>query len=322
MVTMSDEVMGKLEFATPKEAWGGEASDFTPALADRLDYLGSVCGLGPLESVGVEQPSGTRRIDVLASLDDRKVVIENQYGSADHDHLTRGLAYAVAQEASALIVVAEHHRDEFVAVAEYLNDRAALGEGGIAVWLVEVRATRRVGDDVWSPLFDVRAQPNQWEQGVKAAAANEARSRHTLTTVDEFTELTEHPDVVRELIDRWTQHEGASAVLGLASNPTVQLRHPDPAHPHRGHACFTLYAGALWLNVTYVRDASGAFTSPDDLAELEAAARHAFPVATARFPDELPGYLVIGLKDVEGHLEPFGAFADWLCDWLQERLGE
>lgn len=33
---MSDEVMGTLEFATPKEAWGGEASDFTPALARHL----------------------------------------------------------------------------------------------------------------------------------------------------------------------------------------------------------------------------------------------------------------------------------------------
>lgn len=56
-------MMGKLKFATPKEAWGGEALDFTPALAHRLDYLGSVCGLGSLETVGIKPPSGTRRID-------------------------------------------------------------------------------------------------------------------------------------------------------------------------------------------------------------------------------------------------------------------
>ena len=52
-------------------------------------------------------------------------VIENQCGRADHDHLTRGLAYAVAPpRARGLVVIAEQHRDEFRAVAEYLNDLA------------------------------------------------------------------------------------------------------------------------------------------------------------------------------------------------------
>jgi hypothetical protein len=70
-----------------------------------------------------------------------------------------GTVRAVATESKALIVVAEDHRDEFVSVANYLNDVAGLSEGGITVWLVKVRAARRVGDEIWSPEFVVQADP-------------------------------------------------------------------------------------------------------------------------------------------------------------------
>ena len=60
--------------------------------------------------------------------DDRKIAIENQYGVADRDHLTRGLAYAVAVAARGLVVVAEHHRDEFVSVAVYRGKTRRRGE--------------------------------------------------------------------------------------------------------------------------------------------------------------------------------------------------
>src|SRR5262245_61368663 len=122
-VVMGDDAdvthrMGRLEFATPRSAWGGEATDFTPLLADGdlLDYLGSECGVGPLVPIDVEhQTTGGRFLDILAeTVDGRRVAIENQYNVVDHDHLTRGLAYAVATDARALIVIAEDHRDEFV----------------------------------------------------------------------------------------------------------------------------------------------------------------------------------------------------------------
>ena len=99
--------MGRLEFATPRAAWGGEATDFTPLLGqdDLLYYLGMACRIGRLTLVEVEHPTGSRFLDILAATDDdRKIAIENQYGVGDHDHLTRGLAYAVAVGASGLVV--------------------------------------------------------------------------------------------------------------------------------------------------------------------------------------------------------------------------
>jgi hypothetical protein len=69
-----------------------------------------------LDPIGKTEVStaGKRRIDILADgTESTKYVIENQYMSSDHDHLTRGLAYAVASHARGLIVIAEEHRDEF-----------------------------------------------------------------------------------------------------------------------------------------------------------------------------------------------------------------
>lgn len=90
--------MEKLTFGKLTEAWTGEASDFTPLLAEQLDALGDAIGVD-LVSLGEPEVStaGGRRIDIVAQVTDgAEFVVENQYGRADHDHLTRGLAYAVA----------------------------------------------------------------------------------------------------------------------------------------------------------------------------------------------------------------------------------
>ena len=255
--------MGILEFGRPRDAWGGEASDFTPLLADRLSYLGEVTELGPLELIDTESlVAGSRRIDVLAALDDRPIVIENQYGAADHDHLTRGLAYAVAEGAAALVVVAESHRPEFVAVADYLNELVgADGEPGVQVWLVEVQAVRRRGDEIWSPLFSVQARPNQWEVGVRAAQQKRrSHTWHGVTSVAEFLEACERPDAARILIEAWEGFPASRIAIGSGKTPTVQLLHPDPASPRRGHAVMTVRDGGHgWVNYRFIRDSTGAF---------------------------------------------------------------
>lgn len=96
-------------------------------------------------------PGLWRSLDILAeTTDGRRVAIENQYNAVDHDHLTRGLAYAVGHDACALII-AEDHRPEFVAVADYLNrGHEALGEErGIAVFVIKLTVERI--DDAFIP---------------------------------------------------------------------------------------------------------------------------------------------------------------------------
>ena len=195
--------MGRLVFGRLTEAWRGEAADFTPLLVERLDQLGAAIGVD-LTAAGQSevQTTGGRRIDIVAQVEDgTEFVIENQYGRADHDHLTRGLAYAVARRARGLVVIAEQHRDEFRALAEYLNDLAALdSERGISVWLVEAKAVR-IGDSLWAPLFTTVVEPNEF-----VMAIIETESKTKLTSLAEFLSVCDTPeirDTVAEVVRQW-----------------------------------------------------------------------------------------------------------------------
>ncbi|MYC83957.1 MAG: DUF4268 domain-containing protein [Acidimicrobiia bacterium] len=148
-----------------REVWPGEARDFTPWLADNLEALSEHLEIGEMEldSTEVEVPGG-RRLDILAKdADGRNWAVENQYGEADHDHLTRALAYAVGLECRAVIVVAESHRDEFVAVADEWNRYSeAYGSNGIRLFLVAIEAGR-IGDSRPGFRFRLVAGPNEWK---------------------------------------------------------------------------------------------------------------------------------------------------------------
>lgn len=195
--------MAKLQFGRLTQAWQGEASDITPLLAEQLDALGSEIGVD-LASVGESEvpTAGGRRIDIVAKgADGSELVIENQYGRADHDHLTRGLAYAVARRARGLVVVAEEHRDEFRAVAQYLNDMAEHDpERGIAVWLVEAKAVR-IGDSPWAPLFSTVVEPNAFTATVEQAKQADA----PLASLDDFVQdaAADVRDAAKTVVDRW-----------------------------------------------------------------------------------------------------------------------
>lgn len=163
--------MAKLEVGRLTEAWKGEAKDFTPLLASQLDQVGAAIGVD-LAAIGPSEVSttGGRRIDIVAEgADGAEFIVENQYGRADHDHLTRGLAYAVARRARGLVLIAEEHRDEFRALAGYLNRMAELDStNGISVWLVEAKAVRIAGSP-WAPLFTTVVEPNTFTTVVEQA---------------------------------------------------------------------------------------------------------------------------------------------------------
>lgn len=221
--------MGRLQFGRLSSAWAGEAADFTPLLSERLDQLGAALGID-LASVGRTEVStaGDRRIDIVAQdTEGSEFVIENQYGRADHDHLTRGLAYAVASHAKGLVVVAEEHRDEFKAVARYLNDlREADPDRGIAVWLVEARAVR-VDESAWAPMFDVVVEPNDY-----VAKVEKARNlgRHPLGDLDEYWVLFTDAELARaahEVVGAWAAtgrrwHLGPNQIVLEAPGPSIR----------------------------------------------------------------------------------------------------
>ncbi len=219
--------MGRLVFGSLREAWKGEAADFTPLLAQQVDDIGNAIGV-ELASIGSVEVSaaGGRRIDILADgANGANFVIENQYGVLNHDHLTRGLAYAVASHSRGLIVIAEEHRDEFRAVAHYLNElRDNDPERGVAVWLVEAKAVR-IGKSPWAPLFQPVVSPNSFTAAVELAQSS---SRRRLARGDFEAEFKSGDDlmIAREILDWWNGPDRRYRIMASPVQAVLESRGP------------------------------------------------------------------------------------------------
>lgn len=292
-----------------RSVWPSEPRDFTPWLAENLDYL-DVLDLGPLSLLGVEHPltDTDRALDILAETGDgRRIAIENQFGRADHDHLTRGLAYAVGLQAAALVIVAEEHRPEFQAIAEYLNHAAeavGLDDGGIGVYLVEVGVERL--EDWFIPRFEVVQRPNRW---LSATASSGASAAPPLANEDDFLARAEGParEELRRILADWDRREGASKSF---SSTAIACRLPKPSG--RGTvAALTLYPDSIWVNGGYLDDAAAAAGAPEGaVAEL----------IRTTWPSAAPGEKGYYWHVAEPRAEEAIAFADGL--WrLWESLG-
>jgi hypothetical protein len=158
-----------LERVTAKAAWGREASDFTPWLAENLDRLGGALGLA-LSLRAVEHPVGRFYLDLLCEdARGRTVIVENQFERTDHDHLGKLLTYASGTEADVIVWVAESFTDEHLGAVAWLNDNTMPGVGFYAV-RVEVL---QIGSER-APNFEVMARPNEFVQSARSEAAVQA----------------------------------------------------------------------------------------------------------------------------------------------------
>ena len=157
-----------------RQAWSKEDRDFTPwvaqpdVLAELFDECDIDIGMDFQVETEVVLPNLKRKLDVLVTADSgEKIAIENQFSAVDHDHLTRGLMYAVSLKARAVIVLAETHRPEFIELADYLNGAAqAFEEEGVALFLVQIELLTSPSSDVFHPRFTVVAGPDEWKATV------------------------------------------------------------------------------------------------------------------------------------------------------------
>jgi len=263
MATPERARIARPEVANVRAVWPDEAADFTPWLAANLEWLEDL-GLGPLSLVETEVtlPDTWRSLDLLVeTADGRRIAIENQYGEADHDHLTRGLAYAVGLDAKALVVIAEGHRQEFRAVADYLNrahEHMEAGDG-IAVLLVEL-TVEQIGD-TYIPRFTTCSEPNEWR--ARSLGVADAPT----TTVEKFLAATvaEAVDAHRDLIDAWAASPRCSVV---PQTKTISLRLARVGQSARPRALFTLEPdGRVYINAGLLHELHS-YADEDELSQV------------------------------------------------------
>ncbi|MFW6195288.1 MAG: DUF4268 domain-containing protein [Chloroflexota bacterium] len=161
-------ILGNLRPVQLREVWPREAADFTPWLAENLAALGDAVGMD-LELVQTEAPVGAFALDVLASdvSSGRKVAIENQLETTNHEHLGQLLTYASGYEADVVIWIASNLREEHRQALDWLNERT---DSTTDFFGIVVEAFR-IDDSAPAYRFNLVARPNEWRKANMATAA-------------------------------------------------------------------------------------------------------------------------------------------------------
>jgi hypothetical protein len=162
--------LGQLKTVSLREIWPNEASDFTPWLLAHPEYLSEALGID-VELVQRESGVGPYAVDLIGRdlTNGTTLIVENQLGRTDHNHLGQLITYAANTDAITVVWVARNFSDEHRQAVDYLNNLA--GDSGKGYFYgVEVSAIQ-IGDSLPAARFTVVASPNE----VHAAEAGAVR---------------------------------------------------------------------------------------------------------------------------------------------------
>ena len=170
MIGSSKPPLGRLERVVLRDAWLGEATDFTPWLAqsENIALLGEAIGI-ELEVESQEKDVGPFRADILCrdTINNHFVLIENQLERTDHVHLGQLLTYAAGLEAVTIVWVASRFTEEHRAALDWLNNATT---SGFNFFGLEIELWR-IGGSAMAPKFNVISKPNDWSKAVREQAA-------------------------------------------------------------------------------------------------------------------------------------------------------
>lgn len=163
--------IGKLQKVDLRQAWGNEASDFTPWLEKNIDVLNETIGL-PIVNVERERkPTDRLSVDLVGQIETetetRLVVIENQLEASNHDHLGKLITYLVAVKAEVGIWIVANPKPEHVAAISWLNQSMAAD-----FYLVKLEAVQ-VEDSLRAPLLTLIVGEHEGGKWVSVSTKDE-----------------------------------------------------------------------------------------------------------------------------------------------------
>ena len=156
--------IGTLSPVNIREIWPKEDQDFTPWLADQAGLLGEKIGMD-LKHEETEAPVGRYSADLVFTEErsNRRVVVENMFGSTDHDHLGKLLTYAAGLDAGCVVLIAEEFKDEHRAALNHLN---SISTDEFSFFGIALEAWR-IGESIPAPQLRVEVMPDNWARTLK-----------------------------------------------------------------------------------------------------------------------------------------------------------
>ena len=143
-----------------REIWKHEATDFSKWLANNLNLLSDAINVD-ITLIETESPVGPYKVDLYAEeeLTGRKIVIENQLESTDHDHLGKIITYAAGKGADIIIWIVKRANGEHRQAIEWLNQHTDASKG---FFLLEIELWK-IEESKPAPKFNVVESPSGWE---------------------------------------------------------------------------------------------------------------------------------------------------------------
>jgi len=151
-------VISRLKRVPIRNVWKNEEKDFTPWLAKNIDILGETLGT-PLTVVEREADVGeTFEADLLTEGPDGDlVVIENQFGKSDHDHMGKILTYLANLETKKAAWICENPQPEHVAAVDWLNKNSPQD---ISFYLIKLEVFQ-IENSPPAPHFSIVSEPSK-----------------------------------------------------------------------------------------------------------------------------------------------------------------
>ena len=150
--------VSRLKRVPIRQVWKNEEKEFTPWLAKNLDILGETLGM-ELSIVEREADVGEHyEADLLAEGPGGDyVVIENQFGKSDHDHLGKLLTYLTGLEAKTAVWICEDPQPEHIEAIGWLNKNTS---HETSFYLIKLEAFQ-IENSPAAPHFSIVAEPSE-----------------------------------------------------------------------------------------------------------------------------------------------------------------
>lgn len=146
----------KLGIQEIRKIWPHEEKQLSPWIAENIDALNDTLKL-QIEIEGKEEQVHNFRLDLIGTdnASQMPVIIENQFGVSDHDHLGKLITYSAAKEAGIMIWIANDIQTAHRTAIEWLNK---ISPQEMTFYGIELEVFK-IDESLPAPLFRIVAGP-------------------------------------------------------------------------------------------------------------------------------------------------------------------
>jgi len=191
-----------------REIWKHESLDFSKWLSNNLGLLSEAINID-ISLIETESSVGPYFVDIYAveELTGRKIIIENQLESTDHDHLGKIITYAAGKGADIIIWIVKRVKGEHRQAVEWLNQHTDSSKG---FFLLEIELWK-IGDSKPAPKLNVVECPSGWEPSKIATAPKSGNTPLYVEFWKEFELYTQQNSDFSNYFPNWN----AKSIIGF-----------------------------------------------------------------------------------------------------------